>query len=217
VAWQAEQYIDSDPSLFQVDYQVLARSPGPPRPAVDVLLVAASKERVDARADFLAQAGCPPAILDVEACAVVNTYRFNHPERTDPLTVLLHVGRDGTIACVLQRGRFAFAHEIQIDGVMWRRESSGEMCRRLAAEVRRGIDLHQHMSRAEGAARIVLSGDACDISGVADVLGAELSAPVETLDPFRRIARPAGGSAPQSGGPGFAVAVGLALRGGRGR
>jgi type IV pilus assembly protein PilM len=41
---------------------------------------------------------------------------MNYPERTDPLTALIHIGRSVTIVCLLERGEPVFTRDISIGG-----------------------------------------------------------------------------------------------------
>jgi type IV pilus assembly protein PilM len=130
IPWEAEQYIPFDLSEVQLDYQVIggtlqdAKSEGaaPAEPAgeakagLDVLLVAARKDRIDDRAGVIAQTGRRPVVVDVEAFALANAYQMNYPERTDPLSALIHVGRNITVVCLLERGEPIFTRDISIGG-----------------------------------------------------------------------------------------------------
>jgi type IV pilus assembly protein PilM len=115
IPWEAEQYIPFDLADVQLDYQVLPAG-NPPRPGMEVLLVAGKKDRIEDRADVIVRSGRQPIILDVEPFALANAYQTNHPDRTDPLTILVHVGRHSTIACLLAQGEPAFTRDIAIGG-----------------------------------------------------------------------------------------------------
>jgi type IV pilus assembly protein PilM len=41
---------------------------------------------------------------------------MNYPERTDPLTALIHVGRNVTVICLLERGEPIFTRDISVGG-----------------------------------------------------------------------------------------------------
>jgi len=118
--WEAEQYIPFDLADVQLDYQVIS---GETKPAADgakggleVLLVAARKDRIDDRAGVIAQTGRRPVVVDVEAFALANAYQMNYPERTDALSALIHVGRNVTVVCLLERGEPIFTRDISIGG-----------------------------------------------------------------------------------------------------
>ena len=120
IPWEAEQYIPFDLSEVQLDYQVVGDTDpkAPPKSTLDVLLVAAKKDRIDDRAGVIAQAGRKPAVLDIEAFALANAYQMNYPERTDPLSALIHIGRSVTIVCLLEKGEPVFTRDISIGGQM---------------------------------------------------------------------------------------------------
>src|SRR5262249_17010774 len=101
IPWEAEQYIPFDLSEVQLDHQVVnsGGSDSAAKAGLDVLLVAAKKDRIDDRAGVIAQTGRRPVVLDIEAFALANAYQMNYPERTDPLAALIHIGRGITIVC----------------------------------------------------------------------------------------------------------------------
>jgi type IV pilus assembly protein PilM len=116
IPWEAEQYIPFDLSEVQLDYQVVNSGTDAAKSGLDVLLVAAKKDRIDDRAGVIAQTGRRPAVLDIEAFALANAYQMNYPERTDPLAALIHIGRGITIVCLLERGEPIFTRDISIGG-----------------------------------------------------------------------------------------------------
>jgi type IV pilus assembly protein PilM len=116
IPWEAEQYIPFDLSDVQLDYQVVNPDRDPSKSSLDVLLVAAKRDRIEDRAAIVAQTGRRPVVVDIEAFALANAYQMNYPERTEPLSVLLHVGRSMTIVCLLDRGEPVFTRDISVGG-----------------------------------------------------------------------------------------------------
>ena len=250
IPWEAEQYVPFDLADVQLDYQVLSTKSG--GSTTDVLLVAAKKERIEARTEAIVRAGRQPVILDLEAFALVNAYEANHGDRNDPLTVLVHAGRAGTIVCLLDHGQLAFTRDIALGGqthtdalmrdlnveaaTAERLKHGGhsehggrplvpgvdpaqvtailvDVSRQLVSEISKSIDFYRATAPLERISRIVLSGGACGAEALASLLGSEFDAPVEVFDPFHRIARTGRRAAAVDGaGPGYAVAVGLAMR-----
>ena len=82
----------------------------------DVLVVAAKKERISERTTVIEHSGRTPAVIDVEAFALANAYQLNYPERVDALTALVHVGKSGTIVCLLERSDPVFSRHIPLGG-----------------------------------------------------------------------------------------------------
>jgi type IV pilus assembly protein PilM len=116
IPWEAEQYIPFDLAEVQLDYQVLNGSDAPGRTSIDILLVAAKKDRVEDRVGVITQTGRRPVVIDIEAFALANAYQVNYPERTDPFSALIHVGRSMTIVCLLEQGEPVFTRDISIGG-----------------------------------------------------------------------------------------------------
>ena len=115
IPWEAEQYIPFDLADVQIDYQVMNAGDAS-RTTTDVLLVAAKRDKIEERTDVVMRSGRQPVVLDLEAFALVNAYEANHPERAEPLTVLVHCGRMSTIVCLLERGQLAFTRDIALGG-----------------------------------------------------------------------------------------------------
>jgi type IV pilus assembly protein PilM len=116
IPWEAEQYIPFDLSEVQLDYQVLNAGTEGSKTTLDVLLVAAKRDRIDDRASVVAQTGRRPVVIDIEAFALANAYQMNYPERTDPFSALIHIGRSVMIVCLLERGEPVFTRDISIGG-----------------------------------------------------------------------------------------------------
>jgi type IV pilus assembly protein PilM len=117
IPWEAEQYIPFDLSEVQLDYQVVSGGTADAsKNSLDVLLVAAKKDRIDDRTAIIAQTGRRPVVLDIEAFALANAYQMNYPERADPLSALIHVGKAVTIVCLLEKGEPVFTRDISIGG-----------------------------------------------------------------------------------------------------
>src|SRR6266446_73946 len=79
IYWEAEQYIPFDIQDVNLDYQILdpgtsAESKG----TMDVLLVAAKKEKIADYTGVIAQAGRVPVVVDVDAFALQNAYELNY-------------------------------------------------------------------------------------------------------------------------------------------
>ncbi|MDR1991097.1 MAG: pilus assembly protein PilM, partial [Acidobacteriaceae bacterium] len=77
--WEAEQYIPFDIEDVNLEYQMLDADRGPDdRGEMDVLLVAAKKERIANCASVIVQAGCLPVVVDVDAFALQNACEANY-------------------------------------------------------------------------------------------------------------------------------------------
>lgn len=241
IPWEAEQNVPFALADVLLDYQVIGGGKAMPAEALDVLLVAARRDRVNERVAAIVATGRKPAVLDVEAFALANAYAVNYPNRADPLSALIHIGRSSTIVCVLDLGRPVFTRDISIGGAAYgeamerelgfdagaaRRVLHGqkpgdegdvtgvlrEVHLQLILEIRKTLDFYWSTTGNVPLSRIVLSGGACHVEGLSVLFGREFSTVVEWLDPFRQITRPARAVGTNVDGPAYAVAVGLALR-----
>ena len=241
IPWEAEQYIPFAVADVQLDYQVLDTNKALPAEALDVLLVAARRDRVNERIATVNATGRKPAVLDVEAFALANAYSMNYPNRADALCVLIHVGRSTTIVCALEQGQPVFTRDISLggatygdalerelgfDAVATRRvlhgqksnDESGvsevlrEVHQQLIMEIRKTLDFYWSTTKAQPLNRIVLSGGACQVEGLSELLDTEFNTVVERLDPFKLVSRPSRAVGAELDGPAYSVAVGLAMR-----
>jgi len=237
---EAEQYIPFPLADVQLDYQVLDGPRALPAEALDVLLVAARRDRVEERVAAMTATGRAPVILDVEAFALANAYEANYADRPEALVVLVHVGHRGTIVCLVEHGQVAFTRDLNVGGATYldaigrdlgldataaarllrqehlNDEATMSVVRdihlQLMLEIRKTIDFHRASSAVDRVDRVVLSGGACQIDGLKHLLAAELEVEVEVTDPFRQISRLPRAVGGDAAGPAYAVAVGLALR-----
>src|SRR5262249_16377193 len=73
IFWEAEQYIPFDIQDVNLDYQILDPGTGSDgKGTMEVLLVAAKKEKIADYTGVIAQAGRNPVIVDVDAFALQN-------------------------------------------------------------------------------------------------------------------------------------------------
>lgn len=243
IPWEAEQYIPFAIADVQLDYQVLdgTKPESGADEALDVVLVAARRDRVNERVAVINATGRRPAVLDVEAFALANAYSMNYPNRTDPLAVLIHIGRSSTIVCALEQGQPVFTRDISIGGAVYSEVMEKELgydaaaCRRvlhgqksseengvgsvireihlqLIMEIRKTLDFYWSTTKVLPLSRIVLSGGACNVDGLSALLDHEFNTAVEVIDPFKMVARPGKAVGSELDGPAYAVAVGLAMR-----
>jgi type IV pilus assembly protein PilM len=208
VPWEAARHVPFDLSEVRVDYHLVPSAPADGRSTLDVLLVAARRDRIAELIEVVAVAGYRPAVVDIEAFALANAYRLNYADRADALTALVHVGRRTTVVCVLSHGEAVFARDVASSV-----EAEGEQvaAAQLAAEVRSTIDFYATAVPGRKTDRALLSGAGRIENDLRDLLEVELATPVEVFNPLRGvddIARPTGEAIASA----YAVAVGLAMR-----
>jgi type IV pilus assembly protein PilM len=117
IFWEAEQYIPFDIQDVNLDYQILDAGTGPDsKGTMDVLLVAAKKEKISDYTGVIAQAGRVPVIVDVDAFALQNAYEINYGPNGDAVVVLLNAGASSININILNGGQSLFTRDISIGG-----------------------------------------------------------------------------------------------------
>jgi type IV pilus assembly protein PilM len=117
IYWEAEQYIPFDIQDVNLDYQILDAGTGPDsRGSMEVLLVAAKKEKIGDYTSVITQAGRQPVVMDVDAFALQNAYEVNYGLEPSKIVVLLNAGASAININVLQGDQSVFTRDISIGG-----------------------------------------------------------------------------------------------------
>jgi type IV pilus assembly protein PilM len=117
IYWEAEQYIPFDIQDVNLDYQILDPGTGPnSRGSMDVLLVAAKKEKIGDYTNVISQAGRTPVIVDVDAFALQNAFGVNYGLEAGRTVVLLNAGASAININILQGDLSVFTRDISMGG-----------------------------------------------------------------------------------------------------
>jgi len=142
IYWEAEQYIPFDIQDVNLDYQITDPGTGPEsKGTMDVLLVAAKKEKIADYTGAIAQAGRTPIVVDVDAFALQNAYEINYGAEENAVVVLVNAGASA-ININIVRGEFSlFTRDISIGGNAYTEAIQKELNLPFAAaeELKKGI------------------------------------------------------------------------------
>jgi type IV pilus assembly protein PilM len=117
IYWEAEQYIPFDIQDVNLDYQILDKGdPANGKNSIDVLLVAAKKEKIADYTGVIAQAGRTAVVVDVDAFALQNAYEVNYGVEPSAVVVLLNAGASATNINILHGDQSVFTRDISIGG-----------------------------------------------------------------------------------------------------
>jgi type IV pilus assembly protein PilM len=116
IYWEAEQYIPFDIQDVNLDYQILDRGDTAGNGSMDVLLVAAKKEKIADYTGVIAQAGRVAVVVDVDAFALQNAYEVNYGIEPGAVVVLLNAGASATNINILSGDQSVFTRDISIGG-----------------------------------------------------------------------------------------------------
>ena len=117
IYWEAEQYIPFDIQDVNLDYQVLeAGDAAAGRTSMEVLLVAAKKEKIADYTSVIGQAGRVAVVVDVDAFALQNAFEANYALQPGEVVVLLNAGASATTINILQGDQSVFTRDLSIGG-----------------------------------------------------------------------------------------------------
>jgi type IV pilus assembly protein PilM len=246
IYWEAEQYIPFDIQDVNLDYQIL--DPGDAQAGkgtMEVLLVAAKKEKIADYTGVIAQAGRSAVVVDVDAFALQNAYEVNYGIEPGAVVVLLNAGASATNINILQGEQSVFTRDISIGGNAYTEALQKELnlsfeqadqlkrgqevdgvafedarpvlravSENVLLEIQKTFDFFKATAASDRIDRIVVSGGASCAEGFTEMLTERFGAPVETFDPFKRVAFDTRKFHVESADVAatVAVAVGLALR-----
>ncbi|PYR34217.1 MAG: pilus assembly protein PilM [Acidobacteria bacterium] len=246
IYWEAEQYIPFDIQDVNLDYQVLDAGTGPEaKGSMEVLLVAAKKDKIADYTGVISKAGRIPVVVDVDAFAIQNAYEANYAVQPD-VVVLLNAGASAININIVAGEQSLFTRDISTGGNAYTEAVQRElnlpfeaaerakkglavdgvsmddvrpvlhaMTENVLLEIQKTFDFFKATASSDHIDRILLSGGASAVDGFSQALCARFDAPVEPLDPFRKITIDATKLGLERTDPILstaAVAVGLALR-----
>jgi type IV pilus assembly protein PilM len=115
IPWEAEQYIPFDVQDVNLAYQVL-KGAGAGEGNMDVLLVAAKKDKINDYTSVVSQAGRNPMLVDVDVFALQNCFEMNY--ETDPTVcqALINIGASTTNVAILKGTQSIFWRDISVGG-----------------------------------------------------------------------------------------------------
>ena len=116
IYWEAEQYIPFDIQDVNLDYQIVDKGGDGGKATMDVLLVAAKKEKIADYTGVIAQAGRSAVVVDVDAFALQNAYEVNYGIEPGAIVALLNAGASATNINILSGDQSVFTRDISIGG-----------------------------------------------------------------------------------------------------
>ena len=176
IYWEAEQYIPFDIQDVNLDYQILNRGDVGGKSTMEVLLVAAKKEKIADYTGVIGQAGRVAVVMDVDAFALQNAYEVNYGTEADAVVVLLNVGASATNINILHGDQSVFTRDISTGGHAYTEALQKELNLPFdqADELKRGVrrrrrHLRRRAARAAGRHRERHARGAEDVRLLQDV------------------------------------------------
>ncbi|MBI2877832.1 MAG: type IV pilus assembly protein PilM, partial [Candidatus Tectomicrobia bacterium] len=123
ISWEAEQYIPFNIEDVHLDFQIL-KSPheekgDESKELMEVLLVAAKKEKIEDYVNLITGAGLNPLIVDVDVFAIENSYEINHGLPAEQSLALIDIGASVMNINILKDGVTTFTQDTSIGGQLY--------------------------------------------------------------------------------------------------
>jgi type IV pilus assembly protein PilM len=214
IHWEAEQYIPFDIQEVNLDYQVL--DPSAAGGNMDILLVAAKKDKINDYTSVLNQAGLTAATVDIAAFALQNAFEANYEFQPQQVIALVDVGAAVTNINVVRGETSIFTRDITtIGGNLYTdaiqkdlnlsfeqaentKQGQGEHADSIQGilrsttesvllELQKTFDFFKATTSEDRIDRVVLSGGSARIPGLSDAMGERFDTRVEIFNPFQNI------------------------------
>jgi type IV pilus assembly protein PilM len=210
--WEAEQHVPFDMESVELDFQIL--DPDGTEPEMSVLLVAAKRELVEAKARVLTDAGLNAVAVDVDAFALHNAFELNHPDAMTGVVALVNIGHEVSIVNIVEDGVPILTRDLPTGTRRMREDLQRDrgLGSDEAAALLQGFDRSEHLdavletrgeeiavgieravaflassSRSGGLSSVFLSGGGSRAPGLVDVLGDRLRLPVQLANPLANL------------------------------
>lgn len=213
IQFEAEQYIPFDIKDVNLDFQILGNNKSGNR--MNVLLVAAKKEMVEAYINLLEMAGLSPCIMDVDAFALQNIFEFSYEPKEDNVA-LIDIGASKTSLNILKGKDSVFMRDVSLgcgqinqkivnlldctmeeaDQIKFSENSdriSSEDLHEIISsvvadwvvEIQRALEFFYSTYPDDQIKTILISGGGGNIEKFKKLLAADTTARVETINPFK--------------------------------
>jgi type IV pilus assembly protein PilM len=174
ITWEAEQYIPFSIDEVNLDFQILGPSNQEGANTMDVILVAAKKDKINDYVTLVVESGLNPQIMDVDAFALENMFEVNYGIETGRVDALVNIGAQVLNINVLKDGVSAFTRDSSVGGKMYSET--------LQKDLGVSLDAAEQLLRGQEAGGASIEQAQQIISNVNDDIVSEIG---RTLDFFR--------------------------------
>src|SRR5438552_8504451 len=214
----AEQYIPFDIAEVNLDYEVVGPGTTSAEEAgMEVVLVAAKKDKIQNHTNVISLAGRTPEIVDIDAFALQNAFEANYTPDPDAPVALLNIGASLMNINITKGGMPLFIRDVSLGGNQYtyilQKElqlnfqeaedlklgkvgtSEVEMVQpllesmreMLVMEVPKTFDFFRETYPSETISRVLISGGTARMLGLPEKIQETFGYPTDVLNPFRSI------------------------------
>src|SRR5947199_4166114 len=215
----AEQYIPFELSEVHLDYQLVGPTmTSGDEPGMEVVLVAAKRDKIHNHTNVIGMAGRNPEVVDIDAFALQNAFEANYLVDEDATVALLNIGASLMNINITKGGMPLFIRDVSVGGNQYtdilQKElqlsfqeaedlklgknggSEAEMVQPLlesitdmiCTEVQKTFDFFRETYPGEAINHVFISGGTSQMHGLATKIQDTFGYSTEILDPFKAIA-----------------------------
>lgn len=216
---EASQTLPFPLDEISLDYAVIGPSSSD-EAAIDVILVAARKERIDERLALAEGAGLRPLVIEVESQAVTTGLTTTDPlyaRRATQPTALLQLGSDGSYCYVILHDQVIFERDLGVSLPRPDQDKSRPTVEpfreTVCQEISRALQLFSTSTQHAGVTRLCVAGIIRPLGeALAIFMQPRLGVEVLVADPFASMSMPSTETQLSHDAPAWLLACGLALR-----
>jgi type IV pilus assembly protein PilM len=216
IQFDAEQYIPFGLSEVNLDYQIIGPAQGND-PGMEVLLVAAKKDKIQNHTNVISMAGRSADVVDIEAFALQNAFEANYSVSPMATVALLNIGASLMNINITKGGMPLFIRDVPVGGNQYtdilQKElqlsfqeaedlklgktggSEAEMVQpllqsitdMLIMEVQKTFDFFRETYPHETITQVLICGGTAGTPGLAEKIEETFGYPTEVLDPLKHI------------------------------
>jgi len=217
IQFDAEQYIPFDIAEVNLDYQIVGPSATADDAGMEVVLVAAKKDKIQNHTSVITRAGRSPEVVDIDAFALQNAFEANYTVRSNAPVALLNIGASLMNINITKGGMPLFIRDVSVGGNQYtdilQKElqlnfqeaedlklgrtggSETEMVQpllesiteMLIVEVQKTFDFFRETYPSERITQILISGGTSRMFGLAEKIQQTFGYPTQIFDPFKSI------------------------------
>jgi type IV pilus assembly protein PilM len=211
---EAEQYVPFEKEELSVDFEILRR--GMAGNTMEVLLVAAKRDKVLNHISLIKDAGLVPSAIDVDTFAVQNAFELNYEYEAGRVYALIDIGLSATNIGIVRDGIPLFNRDVPVggetfvEGMQRKLGITSEEARAalegvpgakaegvlgaiesvgedLSIAIERSFSYLRSSGEADMVDKIYLSGGGARITGLKAFLAEKLAVEVDMSNPLRNI------------------------------
>lgn len=176
IQWEAEQYIPFEISDVNLDYQVVRHLPDSGK--IEVILVAAKRDKIADQTSVVSMAGKTPVVVDIDAFALQNAYEVNYQPDARTVAALLNIGSSVLNINIVRGTEFLFSRDISMGG--------NHFTDFLQKELNISFEEAEKYKRAEAPTEELMDKTRAILHSVSEILALEVQ---KTLDYFKTTVR----------------------------